>query len=92
MAKKDKMAKCKECANLDRKRSNANWTVCSKMPINVMLGAPATECENFFQFAQCPNAEHIGEHACTNKNQCWEPCGELGKSEDHVGVIEGDEK
>lgn len=34
----------------------------------------------------CPSATHMGEHACSNKHQCWEPCGELGKDEDYVSV------
>lgn len=29
----------------------------------------------------CPNAEHMGQFACANKAQCWEPCGELGNDE-----------
>jgi hypothetical protein len=32
----------------------------------------------------CPNAEHMGEHACRDRAQCWEPCGELGHSEEHA--------
>src|SRR5574343_355155 len=27
---------------------------------------------------QCPASETMGEHACKNKAQCWEPCGDLG--------------
>jgi hypothetical protein len=34
----------------------------------------------------CPNKTHMGVHACNNKSQCWEPCGDLGHSEDHVRV------
>jgi hypothetical protein len=34
----------------------------------------------------CPNAAHMGEHACANKAQCWEPCGLLGNDEKHVRV------
>lgn len=34
----------------------------------------------------CPNAERMGEHACTNRSQCWEPCGELGNDERFVRV------
>lgn len=34
----------------------------------------------------CPNAAHMGEHACANKAQCWEPCGELGNDERFVRV------
>ena len=34
----------------------------------------------------CPDRERMGEHACANRHQCWEPCGELGKSEAHVRV------
>jgi hypothetical protein len=32
----------------------------------------------------CPNPAAMGEHACANRHQCWEPCGELGKSEAHA--------
>lgn len=32
----------------------------------------------------CPNAQHMGQHACANRHQCWEPCGELGHSEEHA--------
>lgn len=32
----------------------------------------------------CPNAAGMGEHACDNAAQCFEPCGKLGKSEHHV--------
>jgi hypothetical protein len=28
----------------------------------------------------CPKYEHMGEFACIDRTQCWEPCGELGKS------------
>lgn len=33
---------------------------------------------------KCPNATHMAEHACANRTQCWEPCGDLGKSEHHA--------
>ena len=32
------------------------------------------------QAAPCPNGE------CSDKTQCWEPCGDLGKSEEHAVV------
>jgi hypothetical protein len=35
----------------------------------------------------CPNKGQMGKHACNNKSQCWEPCGELGNDERHVRVI-----
>lgn len=31
----------------------------------------------------CQN-ESMGKHACTNRAQCWEPCGELGHSAEHA--------
>ncbi len=34
----------------------------------------------------CPNAISMGKHACTNRAQCWEPCGELGHSAEHARV------
>lgn len=36
--------------------------------------AQMTETEG----ARCPKAAEMGEHACTNWFQCWEPCGRLG--------------
>lgn len=35
----------------------------------------------------CPDAATMGEHACHNAGQCWDPCGELGHSEAHVRVV-----
>jgi hypothetical protein len=32
----------------------------------------------------CPDIAKMGDHACGNRDQCWEPCGELGKSEAHA--------
>lgn len=40
----------------------------------------------------CPDAAHMGEHACTNRAQCWEPCGELGHSEEHAQAIHPDDE
>ncbi|MDB5814013.1 MAG: hypothetical protein JWN23_1130 [Rhodocyclales bacterium] len=37
----------------------------------------------------CPNAAHMGKHACKNRHQCWEPCGELGHSEKHARPMDG---
>lgn len=31
------------------------------------------------QARACPRPLFMGEHACTNRKQCWEPCGDLGK-------------
>lgn len=32
----------------------------------------------------CPLGAGKPEPTCTNRHQCWEPCGELGKSEEHA--------
>jgi hypothetical protein len=32
----------------------------------------------------CPNMARMGEFACSDRSQCWEPCGELGKSMAHA--------
>lgn len=34
----------------------------------------------------CPDQER-DEYTCKNRHQCWEPCGELGKSEQHAQAI-----
>lgn len=36
--------------------------------------------------APCPCPDAMKDCACNDKAQCWEPCGELGKSEAHVLV------
>lgn len=41
----------------------------------------------FESILTCADPEHMGEHACQNRAQCWEPCGELGKSEEHARVV-----
>lgn len=32
----------------------------------------------------CPEAEKMGEFACKDRSQCWEPCGELGNDDRYV--------
>lgn len=34
----------------------------------------------------CPRGDNRPEPSCTNRAQCWEPCGELGKSAEHARV------
>lgn len=38
----------------------------------------------------CPRGADRPEPTCTNRHQCWEPCGELGKDERHVRVSRTD--
>lgn len=35
----------------------------------------------------CQNKD-MKELACENRHQCWEPCGELGKSKEHVKSVQ----
>lgn len=40
---------------------------------------------------ECPRPTKMGEHACAHRQQCWEPCGDLGHHEEYaVGVARGD--
>jgi hypothetical protein len=39
------------------------------------------------QGESCTNKERT-EYLCKNRHQCWEPCGELGKSEEHTQVYQ----
>lgn len=32
----------------------------------------------------CPNADRMGERACSDRRKCWEPCGDLGKCVDQA--------
>lgn len=47
MSKKDKMEKCKTCANLDREKSNDNWTVCPVIPLDVITSGTSKDCEKY---------------------------------------------
>ena len=40
--------------------------------------ALAAERERVLEALACPRPLIMGEHACKNRNQCWEPCGDLG--------------
>lgn len=33
---------------------------------------------------RCPDKAHMSRFACAHRQQCWEPCGDLGKSEKHA--------
>lgn len=48
-----------------------------------ILGIPFTL---HFGREGCPDAAHMGEFACKDRSQCWEPCGELGNDDAHVRV------
>ena len=45
--KLDKMAKCKTCNNMDIEKSNANWVVCPMIPLEVLAGKSADDCNNY---------------------------------------------
>lgn len=32
----------------------------------------------------CPEPERMGKHACRNRSQCWELCGDLGHDPRHA--------
>lgn len=36
---------------------------------------------------ECPEFLFMGAHACRNRHQCFEPCGELGKSKEHARAV-----
>lgn len=44
------------------------------------------EAVEVYRDRQCPDKD-MGEFSCSNRFQCWEPCGELGKSELHARVV-----
>lgn len=35
----------------------------------------------------CPNKQSMAPFDCDHKEQCWEPCGELGHDERFVAVV-----
>lgn len=57
--------------------------------LGVLISAEAATTvleKTFAADKACPNAAHMAEHACANRHQCWEPCGELGHSAEHACV------
>ena len=48
----DKMENCKSCINFDKEKSNANWTVCKCMPVEVMISKDSSNCENFIKITE----------------------------------------
>lgn len=32
----------------------------------------------------CPALQYMGDHTCHDADQCFEPCGHLGHSEEHA--------
>lgn len=45
--KENKMKRCKSCTNYDAVKSNANWTVCNSMPVEVMMSGSSKDCKNY---------------------------------------------
>lgn len=34
----------------------------------------------------CPKFVNMGEHACLDRTQCWEPCGDLGRDGNYIAL------
>lgn len=41
-------------------------------------------CKSNCSPTTCPKTAKMGEFACKNKSQCWEPCGSLGNDAEHA--------
>jgi hypothetical protein len=94
-AKEDTVGSMREEVSYSAKRPDygEGW-----MPLYITATAPAiplrgtTEMPHFASVGMpaptiptpCQDAVTMGKHACTNRNQCWEPCGELGHSAEHA--------
>lgn len=48
---------------------------------------PPKRPQHKLQKHACPDPQKMGKFACRDKAQCWEPCGELGHSEEHAAVV-----
>src|SRR5690625_121426 len=48
---------------------------------------PAEPSSEHTGTVKCPDPS-MGAHACNDKSQCWEPCGELGKSAERAKVAD----
>jgi hypothetical protein len=45
--KKSSMSKCNDCKNRDTEKSNANWTVCPAMPLEVIVAGTSKDCKKY---------------------------------------------
>ncbi len=36
----------------------------------------------------CPNFKKMGIYACSDRTQCFEPCGDLGHDEEHAVPVD----
>jgi hypothetical protein len=77
----------------EREAFEARFTACAGFRVG--NGYPdCPECEGGWEAwlarAQlCPRGDARPEPSCTNRHQCWEPCGELGHSLEHAAVAPG---
>ena len=52
----------------------------------------ADQAQKMFEYVlqdalACPRPLVMGEHACRNRKQCWEPCGDLGHHEEYARTV-----
>jgi hypothetical protein len=77
---------------------NGKWVECSYFVACGFDGKMSRNCRALYAAAPtaaqpnepvepCPCGEDRPEPTCTNRHQCWEPCGELGKSEEHARAV-----
>lgn len=76
--------KCPNCyAERERKRKDAELQALADKIVAGLrahgVAFPATS-----QPEPCPRGADKPEKSCTNRHQCWEPCGQLGNDERHV--------
>ena len=56
---------------------------------DILATKPTTDAyksgwDRIFGKKKCPEAFKMGEHACADRSQCFEPCGDLGRSAEHA--------
>jgi len=52
------------------------------------LLAPQESRSEVLEALACPRPQVMGKHACKNRKQCWEPCGDLGHHEEYASRAE----
>jgi hypothetical protein len=75
-----------------RRREKDGWWVYYETPAwsdlePLYAAAPTAAQPNTDGVEPCPRGADKPEPTCTNRHQCWEPCGELGKSEEHARAV-----
>ncbi len=80
----DRVSRCGAIKDAPKTKGARNHICKGALFVSIAIPPPQREPRGATKY--CPMSAQMGEHACKDRAQCWEPCGALGKSEAHVQV------